>query len=231
MSIKRTVRSARDLDKVTVRQWLDGLGQVASDPTAAVRPHRPCGAQRTIPRCLATGFAQVLRKIFYRDVESTRWCGFVGLSELYTGAARAFIEKRGGRVLESKKTASFYRGRGRVKGIVTDSGDASRRNATISTLAPGNLKKLPLQPLCARPWETLTAAPIVRLTLWLDRPLLTRTSRCMLGTEIQWADSKQERGGPCCWQRLLTIPAEGNCLRLLKFRAGRFIWLKRRPLA
>jgi len=91
-SVLRLPTVPAELDAVTVRQWLDGLGQSRRiqqrlfDPVAL-------GALNDDPEVAsATGFVQVLREIFYRDVESTRLgVAAVGLSELYTGAARAYI--------------------------------------------------------------------------------------------------------------------------------------------
>ncbi|MBI3551592.1 MAG: FAD-dependent oxidoreductase [Elusimicrobia bacterium] len=206
-SIKRLSEVPAELDKVTVRQWLDGLGQSKRiqqrlfDPIAL-------GALNDDPEVAsATGFAQVLREIFYRDVDSTRLgVSAVGLSELYTGAARSYIEKRGGKVLESKKSASFIEEGGRVKGAVTESGERFEAAATISTLAPWDLKKLPLPAALRGPWETLQAAPIVSLCLWLDRPLISEPLVGMLGTEIQWVFNKS---------RILGLNGGGQYLSLV----------------
>jgi squalene-associated FAD-dependent desaturase len=206
-SIKDKVEVPSDLDTVTVRQWLDGLGQSRLiqqrlfDPIAL-------GALNDDPEvAAATGFVQVLREIFYRDVESTRLgVAAVGLSELYTGAARAYIEKRGGKVLESCKLAALIEEGGRVKGALTEAGERFEADAVVSTLAPWDLKKLTLPAALRGPWEALRAAPIVSVCLWLDRPVITEPLVGMLGTEIQWVFNKS---------RILRLKGGGQYLSLV----------------
>ncbi len=206
-SIKSRTEVPAALDFLTVRQWLGGMGQSKRiqqrlfDPIAL-------GALNDDPEVAsATGFVQVLREIFYRDVESTRLgVAAVGLSELYTGAARAYIEKRGGKVLQSKKLASFIEEGGRVKGAVTEAGERFEANSTISTLAPWDLKKLTLPQALRGPWENLAPAPIVSVCLWLDRPLISEPLVGMLGTEIQWVFNKS---------RILGLNGGGQYLSLV----------------
>jgi zeta-carotene desaturase len=210
-SALRRIRQAplvpAELDRVTVRQWLDGLGQSRRiqqrlfDPIAL-------GALNDDPEmAAATGFAQVLRDIFYADVESTRLgVASVGLSDLYTEAARRYIEERGGRVLASKKISSLIEEGGRVRGVATETGERYEADAVISTLAPWDLKKLPLPAALRGPWENLKAAPIVSLSLWLTAPLISETLVGMLGTEIQWAFNKS---------RILGLNGGGQYLSLV----------------
>jgi len=206
-SIKDQAEVPAELDKVTVRQWLDGLGQSRLiqqrlfDPIAL-------GALNDDPEvAAATGFVQVLREIFYRDVESTRLgVAAVGLSELYTGAARAYIEKRGGRVLESRKLSGLIEEGGRVKGALTEAGERFEADAVVSTLAPWDLKKLALPAALRGPWEELKAAPIVSVCLWLDRPVIEEPLVGMLGTEIQWVFNKS---------RILRLKGDGQYLSLV----------------
>jgi hydroxysqualene dehydroxylase len=179
------------LDRVTVRSWLDSLGQTRRaqerffDPIAL-------GALNDDPAvAAATGFAQVLRRIFFTDVESTRLgISSVGLSDLYTGAAQRFIEARGGAVRCSAKTAALFeaidRPEGRHAGVRLESGEEFWAPAVVSTLPPWDLAKLGVN----GPWEDLKPAPIVSLTLWLDRPVIEEPLVGMLGTEIQWAFKK-----------------------------------------
>lgn len=206
-SIKDQVVVPAELDKVTVRQWLDGLVQSRLiqqrlfDPIAL-------GALNDDPEvAAATGFVQVLREIFYRDVESTRLgVAAVGLSELYTGAARAYIEKRGGRVLELRKLSGLIEESGRVKGAVTEAGERFEAAAVVSTLAPWDLKKLTLPAALRGPWENLKPAPIVSVCLWLDRPVISEPLVGMLGTEIQWVFNKSQ---------ILRLKGDGQYLSLV----------------
>lgn len=179
------------LDQMTVREWLDSLGQSRRiqerlfDPIAL-------GALNDEPAiAAATGFAQVLREIFFRDVESTRLgLSSVGLSELYTRAARDYIEQRGGRVLVSKRATALVDKNGGAAGVVTEPGERYACGAIVSTLPPWDLKRLELPEALRGSWEGLKPSPIVSLCLWLDRPVIEEALVGMIGTEIQWVFNK-----------------------------------------
>jgi hydroxysqualene dehydroxylase len=191
-----------ELDRVTVRQWMDSLGQSRRiqqrlfDPIAL-------GALNDKPEvAAATGFVQVLREAFYTDVESTRLgVANVGLSDLYVHAARRYIEDRGGRVLLNKKVKTIRQGT-----VIMEDGEEFRNDCVVSTLPPWNLKTLELPASLRGDWERLKAAPIVSLQLWLSRPILDERFVGLLGTEIQWAFNKS---------RILSLPGGGQCLALV----------------
>lgn len=206
----RQMRSAgvpEALDRLTVRQWLDSLGQSRRiqerlfDPIAL-------GALNDDPGvAAATGFAQAMAQMFFSDVPSSRLgVAAVGLSELYAAQSPKFIEARGGQVLSSKKLASLKESGGRVTGAVTESGEVFEADMVVSTLAPWDLARLELPQALRGPWEALKPAPIVSLCLWLDRPILEEPLIGLLGTEIQWVFNKS---------RLLEQKGAGQCLNLV----------------
>lgn len=180
-----------ELDRLTVRRWLDSLGQSRRiqerlfDPIAL-------GVLNDDPSvAAATGFVQALRRMFFVDVEGTRLgLSSVGLSELYTDAARELIERRGGRVVLSARAAELVEDKGRVLGVRLESGETLLAEETVSTLAPWDLKKVALPASLRGPWEDLKPAPIVSLSLWLDRPVVAEPLVGLLGTEIQWVFNK-----------------------------------------
>ncbi|OGR89827.1 MAG: hypothetical protein A3J74_03895, partial [Elusimicrobia bacterium RIFCSPHIGHO2_02_FULL_57_9] len=183
---------AAALDALTVRQWLGRLGQSQRiqerlfDPIAV-------GALNDDPAvAAATGLAQVLREVFFRDVESARLgLSTVGLSDLYTGAARSFIEARGGRVLLARKISGLIEEEGRVIGVAAQSGEKFPAAAVVSTLAPWDLARLDLPRALRGAWRDLKPAPIISVCFWLDRPVLGAQPLVgMLGTEIQWVFNK-----------------------------------------
>ena len=190
------------LDRMTVRQWMDSLGQTRRmqerlfDPIAL-------GALNDAPEvAAATGFAQVLREAFYTDVESTRLgVANVGLSDLYTEAAKGYIERRGGQVLTGKKIKAIKEGR-----VICDDGQEFRADSVVASLPPWDLKKLDLPAELRGSWENLKPAPIVSLTIWLDRPVLSENFVGMLGTTVQWVFNKS---------RIMKLEGEGQCLSLV----------------
>lgn len=190
--VKSLAALPAELDAVTVRQWLDGLGQ---SRRAQERLFDPIawGALNDDPQvAAATGFVQVLREIFYHDVESTRFgLSRVGLSDLYTTAARDFIEARGGRVVLSSKVVALEEEEGKISGVRMESGEKRLARFTVSTLAPWDLSRI-YRPVALRgDWEGLKPAPIISICLWLDAPILDDEPFVgMLGTETQWVFNK-----------------------------------------
>lgn len=212
----RALRSSRppaELDNVTVRQWLDSLGQSRAiqqrlfDPIAlGVLNDDPAVAS-------ATGFVQAMRRMFFSDVEGSRLgLSGVGLSDLYTDGARAFIERGGGRIMYGAKAASLVEEGGRVRGVVLENGERVLADETITTLAPWDLKRMALPAYLRGRWETLKPAPIVSLSLWLDRPVVSAPLVGLLGTEIQWVFNKS---------KILNAP--GNYLALVISGAHKYV--------
>lgn len=183
------------LDRLTVRQWLDSLGQ---SPRIQERFFDPIalGALNDDPKvAAATGFVQVLREIFYRDAEASRLgLSSVGLSELYTAAAREYIERRGGKVMLSKKAVAILEEDGRCRGVELEGGERLA-GAVVSTLPPWDLKKLALPQALRGEWENLRPSPIIGVNLWLDRPVMTEPLVGLLGTETHWAFNKSRLWG------------------------------------
>lgn len=179
-----------ELDRLTVRQWLDSLGQSARvqerffDPIAL-------GALNDDSRvAAATGFVQVLREIFYSDADASRLgLSSVGLSELYTAAAQAYIERRGGTVLLSKKVVAVDHEDGRCRGVALEGGERMT-GAVVSTLPPWDLRKLALPSVLKGAWKDLRPSPIIGIHLWLDRPVMDEPFMGLLGTETHWVFNK-----------------------------------------
>jgi squalene-associated FAD-dependent desaturase len=179
------------VEKMTVRQWLTSLGLSSTFQTRFFDP-AAIGILNDKPEVAsAAGFVQALREMFFTGRESSRFAlAKTGLSELYTEAAQAYIEKRGGRVISTAKAAGLIESGGRVRGVVTDMGSRFEAHHTVSTLPPWDLKKLSLPSSARGSWEMLAPAPIVGATLKLDRPVMTERFIGMLNTETHWVFNK-----------------------------------------
>ncbi|MDE2237430.1 MAG: hydroxysqualene dehydroxylase HpnE, partial [Elusimicrobia bacterium] len=213
-SLRRLNAMPAELDRMTARQWLDGLGQTRRLQSRLLDPVA-LGALNEDPAvAAATGLAQVLRHAFYRDAEGSRLgLAAVGLSDLYAGSARSFIESRGGEIRLSCKVRGVSRGR-----VVCEGGEVIEAGTIVSTLPPWSLRCLELPPELEGAWRTLEAAPIVSISLWLDRPVMTEPLLGLLGAEIQWIFNKT---------RLLSSGGSGQCLALVISGARR--WLASSP--
>jgi squalene-associated FAD-dependent desaturase len=179
------------VEKMTVRAWLTSLGLSSNFQTRFFDP-AAIGILNDAPEVAsAAGFVQALRTMFFTGRESSRFAlAKTGLSELYTDAARDFVEARGGRVISNAKAASLIEEGGRVRGIKTDMDSRFEASHVVSTLPPWDLKKLALPAALRGPWETLAPAPIVGATLRLDRPVMTERFLGMLKTETHWVFNK-----------------------------------------
>ena len=180
------------IEKQTVRQWLTGLGVSRNFQTRFFDP-AAIGILNDDPAIAsAAGFIQALRTMFFAGGrEASRFAlAKTGLSELYTDAARDYIEKRGGKVISNAKAAGLIEEGGRVRGIVTDMDSRFGSGHVVSTLPPWDLKKLGLPAALRGAWETLAPAPIVGATLKLDRPVMSERFLGMLHTETHWVFNK-----------------------------------------
>jgi len=180
------------VEALTVRAWLTSLGLSANFQTRFFDP-AAIGILNDSPEVAsAAGFVQALRTMFFTGGrESSRFAlAKTGLSDLYTDAARDYVEARGGRVISNAKAASLIERDGRVRGIQTDMESRFEADHVVSTLPPWDLRKLTLPSALRGPWETLAPAPIVGVTMKLDRPVMAERFLGMLHTETHWVFNK-----------------------------------------
>lgn len=190
----RSMRSGpvpASVEAMTVRQWLDSLGQSENAQTRFFDPVAIGILNEKPETASAAGFVQALRRIFLGSAEDARFgLARTGLSELYAGAARDFIEARGGRVISTAKAAGLVAENGRVVAVTTDMGSRFDAGTVVSTLAPWDLRKLDLPSPLRGDWETLRPAPIVGATLKLDRPVMSERFIGLLRTDTHWVFNK-----------------------------------------
>jgi squalene-associated FAD-dependent desaturase len=179
------------VERLTVREWLTSLGISRTFQTRFFDP-AAIGILNDKPEVAsAAGFVQALREMFFTGKESSRFAlAKTGLSDLYTDAARDYIEKRGGKVISTAKAAGLIEENGRVTGIVTDMDSRFMAGHVVSTLPSWDLKKLALPAALRGEWEELTPAPIVSVTLKLDRSFMTERFIGLLNTETHWVFNK-----------------------------------------
>lgn len=197
LAFDRSLKSMRSgpipeaVEKLTVRAWLTSLGVSPNFQTRFFDP-AAIGILNDSPDVAsAAGFVQALRTMFFTGAESSRFAlARTGLSELYTDAARDYVEARGGKVISNAKAAGLLERDGRVRGIVTDMDSRFEASHVVSTLPPWDLKKIGLPAALRGSWEDLKPAPIVGVTLKLDRPVMTERFLGMLHTETHWVFNK-----------------------------------------
>lgn len=203
------------VEKLTVRQWLTSLGLSSTFQTRFFDP-AAIGILNDKPEVAsAAGFVQALREMFFTGRESSRFAlAKTGLSELYVDAARAYVEKRGGRVLTGVKISGliFEFGNvpgGRVGGAVTEGGEMYEADHVVSTLPPWDLAKIARPAPLRGSWDTLAPAPIVSTTLKLDRTVMTERFVGMLNTETHWVFNKTKIHGMKDEGQILAVVISG----------------------
>ncbi|MFI5346903.1 MAG: hydroxysqualene dehydroxylase HpnE [Elusimicrobiota bacterium] len=189
------------VERLTVREWLTSLGISRTFQTRFFDP-AAIGILNDKPEVAsAAGFVQALREMFFTGRDSSHFAlAKTGLSDLYTNAARDYIEKRGGRVVSGAKVAGFVfeiggTPGGRVGGVVTEREEIYEADHVVSTLPPWDLKKMARPEPLRGAWEDLAPAPIVSVTLKLDRPFMTERFIGLLNTETHWVFNKSRIHG------------------------------------
>lgn len=209
-------RDAR-LAKGTVAEVLTSLGQSAHAQASFWNPVAIATLNESPARAAAAPFAAVLARAFFGSRRDAQFIlPAVGLSELYTGDARRYIEARGGSLLTRAAVAGIDVDRaespsgaatwGRVRGVRLRDGTAIAASSCIVAVPPR--AALGLLPDGVRPAVGLDrpdrfgASPIVSVHLWLERPVLAEPFLGLLGATTQWLFNRtallgRNGGGQC----------------------------------
>jgi squalene-associated FAD-dependent desaturase len=190
-----------DLDRKNVDEWLKGLGQTGRlierfwDPlTLAALNDRPELSSAAL-------FRAVLKEALFSGRAGSRiGVPKVGLSDLYTEAARDFIERKGGRFLLKSPVARLHvRGR-EFSEVELEGGRRVSAEVLLVAVPFTALRKILPESLLYEdpffaPISRLTASPIVAVNLWYDRPITARPFVGLWGTRVHWIFNKHDAGG------------------------------------
>lgn len=141
-------------------------------------------------------FERVLRLALFSSTSDSRLgIAHVGLSDLYTQQAAAYIESRGGRVETSRRVTQLLMAEGACQGVVLEGGERIEVAGIISAVPWHQLARLlPADFLRANPFFAtatgLRPAPIISINLWFDAPITDLDFVGLRGTEVQWLFNK-----------------------------------------
>lgn len=179
----------------TVENWLIRNGQTPRlremlwDPLALAALNQP----PTV--AAAPVFVRVLAEMFGRDPRSAAIAlPAVPLTDMYAEPARAYIEARGGSV-RTGATAKVRVEGDAVAGVEVD-GEAWMVPHVVSAVPWFSIGDLfidtppPLADVLTRA-RAMTAAPIVTVNLWFDRPIIDEPFIGLPGRTMQWAFAKE----------------------------------------
>jgi squalene-associated FAD-dependent desaturase len=198
----------------TVAELLGGLGQSDHAQASFWNPVAIAALNETPQRAAALPFAAVLARAFFGSRRDSQFVlPGVGLSELYTGDARRFIERRGGRVELHAPVAELALTDRRISAATLRDGRRVAADAWIAAVPPRALASLLPDGLRDAPpfrcLDAFGASPIVSLHLWLDRPVLAPDFLGLIGTTTQWLFNRsrllrQETGGGQCLSAVIS---------------------------
>ncbi len=205
----RTRRDAR-LAELSVAELLASVGQSSEACRSLWFPLAIATCNEAPDRVAAAPFAEVLGlALFGSRADSQFVFPGVGLSELYTDAARSFVERRGGEVRCGADVRGLVLDGGRLSAVALRDGSRVPADACILAVPPHALPPLLPGELRTTPGlrgiDRLESSPIVSVHLWLDRPVLETDFVGLVGTTTQWLFDRTRLCG--------AAPAEaGHCL-------------------
>jgi hydroxysqualene dehydroxylase len=189
------------LSDVTVREWLNELGQSEQMQRRFWDIVALATLNETPERASADMFVRVLDQAFlHTKRDSTMVISRVGLSDLYTTGAQDFIEARGGLVRLNAEVERFeFRGQ-RLAGLNLRGGEELAAETVISAVPYFTLRRMIAPDVLAaspslRHLPELKSAPIVSINLWYDRQVTELEFTGLLDSPIEWVFNKNAIAG------------------------------------
>jgi squalene-associated FAD-dependent desaturase len=134
-------------------------------------------------RAAAAPFVEVLARAFFGSRADSQFVfANVGLSDLYAGDARRFIEARGGVVQTQAAVVELLRTADTVAGVRLRDGRLLNAGAVICAVPPRQASRL----LPELGESSFPSTPIVSVHLWLDRAVLGVPFVGLVGATAQW---------------------------------------------
>lgn len=190
----RTSRNGTERNRLTVSEWLASLKQSDRIKDRFWYPMAVATLNESPALASARMLKVVLKEAFSGDrANANIGISSVGLSNLYTIAAREFIESRGGSVETNSPVKSFVIEDGRVRALVLKDERTVEADYFISAVTPQALIKLLPDNIEAGEFAQiarLESSPIISINLWFDRSVTDREFAGLLGTRIQWLFNK-----------------------------------------
>src|SRR5262245_41256714 len=191
----RALNGDRDkLAEISVRQWLDSLGQSEHMQRRFWNPMALATLNEAPEIASADMFARVIELGFMRTKrDSAMVISRVGLSDLYTHQAKSFIEARGGEVRLNAEVAEIGFEDNRAAGVTLRSGERIEADVVISAVPYFALRRALTAEVAGSHFphlDGLKSAPIVSINLWYDEPVTDLEFAGLLDSPIEWVFNK-----------------------------------------
>jgi hydroxysqualene dehydroxylase len=179
---------------LTVADWLKKLKQSANINQRFWHPMVVATLNESPDIASARMLITVLQEAFGGGREASAiGISTVGLSDLYTDQAKAFIESHGGEIRTFARVNKILVEGGKVTAVALKSGERLEADYFISTTPPKVLGEMLDDELRKTDFSYLAklqSSAIVSINLWFDRPVTDRQFIGLIGTEIQWLFNK-----------------------------------------
>jgi len=185
------------LARMSVAELMDVTGQGARARQCFWYPLAIATLNEDPELASAALLAEVMKRAFFsRRIDSAFVYSTVGLSDLYCGAARAFIEKHDGVVADRSIADGFdIDAAGSIAAVRLRDGRRLRAASFIAAVPPHQFLKLLPEGLIADPFfsriGSLKSSPIICAHVWLDREVTRSAFVGFIGTTTQWLFNKR----------------------------------------
>jgi squalene-associated FAD-dependent desaturase len=190
----RAPQNGVERNHLTVTEWLTSLKQSDRIKERFWYPMAVATLNENPEIASARMLKVVLKEAFGGDrANANIGISTVGLSDLYTNAAREFIESRGGCVETNAPVKSIVIEDGRALALALKDGRTLEADYFISAVTPQAFIKLLPDRLAANEFAQvarLETSPIISINLWFDRSVTDREFAGLLGTRVQWLFNK-----------------------------------------
>jgi squalene-associated FAD-dependent desaturase len=209
---------------LTVRQWLDSLGQSEN-------------SQRYLWDVIAIGslngdpgetsallLYRVLRAAFLGDrSNSSLLVPRAGLSRLFAEPALHYIESKGGRVFLQCGVEELMCEGARVRAVRCSDGTRHEAKTFVSAVPWHSISGLlPSTEPSVKFAAAMTASAILSVNLWFDRQVIDRGFVALLDSRVQWVFNKSKLHRDSA--------GAGQCLALTVSGANRFVDMEPREI-
>ncbi len=199
LALKFMNGSRQRLANISVKQWLDELGQSAQIQNNFWNPMALATLNERPEIASADMFAEVIEQAFMRKKQdSAMVISRVGLSELYTEDAVKFIEARGGEVRLNSSVKKIEIENGAIKSVLLSNDENIEASTVISAVPYFMLTEMLDDALIDEHFpavKNFVSAPIVSINLWYEKPVTEIEFVGLLDSPIEWVFNKNAIGG------------------------------------
>jgi squalene-associated FAD-dependent desaturase len=178
--------SSRDLEKMSVDEWLTNENQSAGIKKAFWEILAVGALNTSIKKASAKMFADILKQMFFRGNKSASIVLPVsGLSESYCGNAISFINKNGGEISFYETVTSLEFSRNKLSAVCTSKRKITDFDYVISALPLYALKRI-LSSEKQFAFPELEYSSILSMHLWLNNNTLKEKFYGLIDSPVHW---------------------------------------------